>query len=549
MSAEASAATSAPAPKIDPKEARKQARLAEEAAKAKEKAEALLQFAAIFGNSGITQSTTHKSKTFTSIASLTKADDGRTVIVRGRLSTVRKPSNKLAFLVVRDEFKSVQAVAAASETTPKELIAFVAQIPAESVVDIEASVTVAETPITSTTQSDVELKIVKIHVLSEAARVLPFSIEDAERSESEAGVKINFDTRLNARWMETRGAASNAIFRLQSRVGQYFRQFLIDRDFIEIHSPKMIATASEGGAGVFKLGYFGRDAYLAQSPQLYKQMAVMGDLKRVFEVGPVFRAENSNTHRHLTEFVGLDVEMAINEHYYEVLDVAEELFFYIFTHLATHTTELATVMKQHPFTQFEFQVSEEKIKELGVGLIEEGAESTDAFGSRVRNGKIRMLRIPYAKCIALLNTVLETPMNVTDDINTANEKRLGALIKERYGVDWFISDRFPSVCRPFYTMPCPDDARFTNSYDMFIRGEEISSGAQRIHDGEMLLARAKSLNVDLTPIKDYVDSFRLGAWPHGGFGVGLERVTMLYLGLSNIRYASLFPRDPTRVTP
>eukprot|EP00455_Lapot_gusevi_P010395 TRINITY_DN146_c0_g3_i1.p2 TRINITY_DN146_c0_g3~~TRINITY_DN146_c0_g3_i1.p2 ORF type:complete len:161 (-),score=30.56 TRINITY_DN146_c0_g3_i1:37-519(-) len=160
-----------------------------------------------------------------------------------------------------------------------------------------------------------------------------------------------------------------------------------------------------------------------------------------------------------------------------------------------------------------------------------------------------MIRIPYAKCIALLNTILENKLEETEDINTANEKLLGTLIKKRYGVDWFISDRFPSACRPFYTMPCPDDERFTNSYDMFIRGEEISSGAQRIHDPELLLARAKSLNVDLTPIKDYVDSFRLGAWPHGGFGVGLERVAMLYLGLSNIRYASLFPRDPQRITP
>ena len=378
MSEEASAAASAPAaassaqPKIDPKEARKQARLAEEAAKAREKAEAMLQFAAVFGNSAITQSTTHQSKVFSTIGSLTKADDGRVVNVRGRLSTVRKPSNKLAFLVVRDEFKTIQGVVTSSDTVPKEMVAFVAQIPVESVVDIEATVAASESPITSTTQSDVELRVTKIHVLSEAARLLPFSVEDAERTEADAGVKINFDTRLNARWMDTRGAASNAIFRLQSRVGQYFREFLIQKDFVEIHSPKMIATASEGGANVFKLGYFGKDAYLAQSPQLYKQMAVMGDLKRVFEVGPVFRAENSNTHRHLTEFVGLDVEMAINEHYYEVLDVAEELFFYIFTHLATHTTELATVLKQHPYTPFEFQVPDDKLSALGVGLIEEG---------------------------------------------------------------------------------------------------------------------------------------------------------------------------------
>eukprot|EP00455_Lapot_gusevi_P010396 TRINITY_DN146_c0_g4_i2.p2 TRINITY_DN146_c0_g4~~TRINITY_DN146_c0_g4_i2.p2 ORF type:complete len:319 (+),score=56.24 TRINITY_DN146_c0_g4_i2:123-959(+) len=278
-------------------------------------------------------------------------------------------------------------------------------------------------------------------------------------------------------------------------------------------------------------------------------MAVQGDLKRVFEVGPVFRAENSNTHRHLTEFVGLDMEMAINEHYYEVLDVAEALFGFMFVKLLKHTKELEAIRAQYTFEDLVFQVTPETIAELGIGIIDENVPSTDEYLARIHNRERRMIRIPYAKCIALLNTILENKLEETEDINTANEKLLGTLIKKRYGVDWFISDRFPSACRPFYTMPCPDDERFTNSYDMFIRGEEISSGAQRIHDPELLLARAKSLNVDLTPIKDYVDSFRLGAWPHGGFGVGLERVAMLYLGLSNIRYASLFPRDPQRITP
>ncbi|ESL10311.1 hypothetical protein TRSC58_01959 [Trypanosoma rangeli SC58] len=336
---------------------------------------------------------------------------------------------------------------------------------------------------------------------------------------------------------------------MQSRVGQYFRQFLLDNDFVEIHSPKIISAASEGGANVFKVDYFNRNAYLAQSPQLYKQMALQGDFKRVFEVGPVFRAENSNTHRHLTEFVGLDVEMRINEHYYEVLDTAEELFSYMFANLAEHTAELDAIYQQYPFASLLWQLTPETIKTLGVGIIEDDVEPTDVYKARVRNMGMRMLRINYPYCIELLNTVLEEKLSPTDDINTANEKLLGKLVKERYGVDFFISDRFPSVVRPFYTMPCPDDERFTNSYDMFIRGEEISSGAQRIHDSSLLLQRAKTLGVDLSPIRDYVDSFRLGAWPHGGFGVGLERVVMLYLGLHNVRLVSLFPRDPQRVTP
>ncbi|KAH9579908.1 OB-fold nucleic acid binding domain [Trypanosoma melophagium] len=534
--------------KQNEKEARKAARLAEEAARAAEKAALLAKYADIFGTAPLLQSTTYGSTKFSEISSLSRERIGEVVTLRARVDTTRK-KGKLAFMVLRDGGHSVQAMAAVAEDVPKEMVDFIGQIPCESIVDVEGTVCGVEQPITATSQQDIELKIKKIHVVSESQRVLPFTLEDASRPEDAEGIKINFDTRLACRWLDLRTPASNAIFRMQSRVGQYFRQFLIDNDFVEIHSPKIIAAASEGGANVFKLGYFNRDAYLAQSPQLYKQIALQGDLKRVFEVAPVFRAENSNTHRHLTEFVGLDVEMRIGEHYYEVLDTAEELFSYMFAQLAKHTEELSAIAKQYPFEPLVWQMTPERIKELGVGIVEEGVEPTDVFQGRVRNNKIRMLRINYPHCIELLNTVLEEKLAPTDDINTTNEKLLGKLVKERYGVDFFISDRFPSSVRPFYTMPCPDNELFTNSYDMFIRGEEISSGAQRIHDSALLLKRAKSLGVDLTPISDYVDAFRLGAWPHGGFGVGLERVVMLYLGLHNVRLVSLFPRDPQRVTP
>lgn len=536
--------------KVNPKEARLAARLAEEQAAAKEKAEALKKFADVFGASPLIQSTGYNTKAFRTLASLSEDDADQKVVLRARLHTSRK-KGKLAFVVLRDNSDSVQGIASVDEKTPKEMIDFIGQIPCESVVDVSAIVSKVESPITSTSKSQIELRIVTIHVVSESARTLPFQLEDAARRDDAEGIKVNQDTRLGCRWMDMRTPASNAIFRLQSRVGQYFREFLLDQDFVEIHSPKMIGAASEGGANVFKLNYFSRDAFLAQSPQLYKQMAVQGDLKRVFEVGPVFRAENSNTHRHLTEFVGLDMEMAINEHYYEVLDMAEGVFDFMFRKLAGHKVELDAVAAQYPFEPLVHQVPEHLIDELGVGIIDDNKAPTDEYGARVHNRNVRMLRIPYASCIALLNTILaaDEQMAVTDDINTTNEKKLGGLVKQRYGVDWFVSDRFPSACRPFYTMPCPDDARFTNSYDMFIRGEEISSGAQRIHDSEMLLERAKSLGVDRAPLKDYVDSFRLGAWPHGGFGVGLERVVMLYLGLHNIRFASLFPRDPQRCSP
>lgn len=536
-------------PKQAEKEARKAARLAEEQARAEAKLALLAQYADTFGASPLIQSTTYNSKPYVAVSSLgSKA--GSTVLIRSRVSTTRK-KGKLAFMVLRDGVDSVQAVAAVTDdgAIPKEMIDFIGQIPVESIVDVEAVVAAAESPITATSIQNVELQIQKIHTVSESLRTLPYTLEDASRRESDEGAKVNFDTRLNCRWLDLRTPATNAVFRIQSRVGQYFRQFLIDNEFIEIHVPKILNSASESGATVFKLQYFQRFAYLAQSPQLHKQMSLQGDLPRVFEVGPVFRAENSNTHRHLTEFVGLDVEMRINEHYYEVLDVAEGLFDFIFTNLARCTKELEAVNSQYPFEPLVWKMEEEKMRELGVGVITDKKAATDTYGALVHNMESRMLRLNYLHCIELLNTVLDEKLSPTDDINTTNEKLLGKLVKQRYGVDFFISDRFPSSVRPFYTMPCPDDGRFTNSYDMFIRGEEISSGAQRIHDSAVLLSRAESLHVDLKPIIEYVDAFRLGAWPHGGFGVGLERVVMLYLGLPNIRMATLYPRDPQRVAP
>jgi aspartyl-tRNA synthetase len=547
------AETKEKAPKVDKKAERAAARAAEEAARLKAKAEAAAAFGHIFGHAPLVQSTTAGTTKYIDIKNLSKADAGTTVTIRARVHTTRKQGNKMAFCVLRQTFESVQTLVLVANGLPQEMVAFTASIPSESIVDVKAKVIAVDTPITSTSKSDLELHVETLHVISESLPVLPFQFEDASRSADNNPNNlptVNIDTRLGCRWMDMRTPAANAVFRLQSRIGQYFREFLLDGDFTEIHSPKMIGTASEGGANVFKLDYFGRPAYLAQSPQLYKQMALQGDLERVFEVAPVFRAENSFTHRHLTEFVGLDIEMRINEHYFEVLDVAEELFHFMFSKIAAKCqVELAAVCAQYPFEPLVWQVPEAKMAELGLGVIADKKETTDVYGGRVANSTSRMLRLPFAGAIDLLNTVLETKLEHTDDINTENEKILGKLVKARYGTDFYISDRFPLCLRPFYTMPAPDDVRFSNSYDMFLRGEEISSGAQRVHSAALLEKRATELGVVPHTIKDYIDSFRLGAWPHGGFGVGLERVAMLYLGLKNVRLASMFPRDPNRLAP
>jgi len=315
-----------------------------------------------------------------------------------------------------------------------------------------------------------------------------------------------------------RAPANLAIFKIQSIIGHYYREFLHKQDFCEIHTPKLIGTASEGGSDVFEVKYFGGKAYLAQSPQLYKQMAVQGDLMKVYEIGPVFRAEKSFTHRHLTEFVGLDIEMAFKSHYYEVLDVLNSLFIHVFDSIQTnYKKELEIISLQYPFTPLIFD-------------------------------KKKNLRITYLEATKLLQQDGEQ-IGDYDDMGTPQEKRLGRIIKEKYNTDFYTVDKFPLALRPFYTMPCPKDSKLSNSYDLFLRGEEIASGAQRIHESELLMSRAKELKIDVESIKPYVECFKYGAFPHGGAGIGLERVTMLFLGLHNIRKTSMFPRDPKRLSP
>ncbi|RMZ52373.1 hypothetical protein APUTEX25_000648, partial [Auxenochlorella protothecoides] len=399
-----------------------------------------------YGDVELVQSQTISGNVWTKVEKLDPSIEGTTVLVRARVQTVRG-KGKSAFLVLRQELATVQAVLFVDDN-------FVSK-------------------------GMVELKVTAIRCVARAGP-LPFEIADAARGAeaiskaTEAGeqvVTVLQDTRLDNRIIDLRTPANHSIFRVQSAVTQLFREFLLKEDFVEIHTPKLLGGASEGGASVFKLDYMGQPACLAQSPQFYKQMAICSDLPRVFEVGPVFRAENSYTHRHLCEFTGLDMEMTINESYHEVLDVVDRLF----------------------HTMFE----------------------VDPFG----------------------------------DLNTELERVLGKIVAEKYNTDFYILHRYPSAIRPFYTMPCKDDERYSCSYDIFIRGEEIISGAQRIHDPSLLERRAKECGIPVETIQAYVDSFKYGAWPHGGIGVGMERVVMLFCGLDNVRKTSMFPRDPKRLAP
>lgn len=515
------------------KEAEKAKKAAEKAAKQKEleaqKAAADIDYAVDnYGKEPLNQSQSRPRRPRVQIRSLNPNMDGETVLLRARVQTSRAQGNKMVFLNLRQRTDSVQALLTVTpEKVSKQMVKWAASLQDESIVLVEGVVKKSPEIIKSASVGDVELHVSKIYLVSGLDGRLPFSVEDANRPESEITSneevqykRVLLDTRLDNRVIDLRTQTNQAVFKLQHAIGHLFRDFLDSKGFIEIHSPKLQGAATESGASVFKVNYFKGSAFLAQSPQLAKQMAIAADFERVYEIGPVFRAENSNTHRHMTEFIGLDLEMAIEEHYHEVMELLDDLFKHMFRGLRDqYKNEIEVVRKAFPADEFKWR---------------DGPEGT--------------LRLTFREAVDLL-VEDGVPREHLDDIDTENEKRLGRLVKAKYDTDYFIIDKFPMALRPFYTMPDPEDPTLSNSYDFFMRGEEILSGAQRIHDPALLVEKMKEKGIDPASMTPYVDAFRMGCPPHGGGGIGLERVLMLFLKLNNIRRASLFPRDPKRLEP
>ncbi|XBW37528.1 hypothetical protein QEN19_003110 [Hanseniaspora menglaensis] len=463
------------------------------------------------------------------------ADEGKTVIeMRARIHNLRQQSANLLFLTFRQQENLVQGLLKKNDQTDvleekisKKMIKWASSLTSESIVIVTASLKHVDTPINSCTVKNFELDIKQIKLLSEVeVGKLPILIEDCTRSEKEAeelGLPVtNLDTRLDSRVIDLRTVTNQSIFKIRAGIIKLFREYLGDKmGFVEIQTPKLLGAPSEGGANVFEVTYFNKKAYLAQSPQFYKQQLIAADFEKVFEIGPVFRAENSNTHRHMTEFVGVDMEMAIENNYDEALDVLSEMFIFVFTQLKERYGDLIdTVRKQYPMEDF---------------LIPD-----------------KMVKITFKEGIELLRTVGgKADLGDYDDLSTENERLLGKIIRDKYNTDFYILDKFPLSLRPFYTMPCPEDPNYSNSYDFFMRGEEILSGAQRIHDPALLKERMEhhGLRLDDPGLEDYYHAFEYGCPPHAGGGIGLDRVLMFFLDLKNIRRASFFPRDPKRLRP
>ncbi|KAG5955333.1 hypothetical protein E4U13_004088 [Claviceps humidiphila] len=430
------------------------------------------------------------------IAELDKLPLGTEVNFRARIATQRQMSKKLDFLLFRDQTHTVQGVLSREYL---DMVRWVEKLHSESLVQVHGVLKTPPEPVRSATHSGVEVEVFTIHLVN-AAHGAPFTNYKPPET---------LRNRLTSRILDLRHPSNQALFRIRSLVTRQFRQTLDEHGFVEINTPKLQPSATESGAAVFKVNYFGRNAFLAQSPQLAKQMSVSADFGRVFEVGPVFRAENSNTHRHLTEYTGLDIEMAIQHDYHEVLDVIDEFLKSVFTAVYA-MPEVKEVQKRWPSKEFKW------LQETLILNFEDGVKMLRADGRDV-------------------------PM---EDLSTPDEIRLGELVREKYETDYYVLDKFPASARPFYTLKDAEDPFWTRSFDIFIRGQEICSGGQRINDATELRDSMRVAGISEDGMEDYLAAFDLGAPPHAGAGLGLERIVAWMLELGDVRYASLFHRDP-----
>uniref|UniRef100_A0A803M5I9 aspartate--tRNA ligase n=1 Tax=Chenopodium quinoa TaxID=63459 RepID=A0A803M5I9_CHEQI len=360
---------------------------------------------------------------WTEVKSLTSDLKDEEILIRGRVQAIRAVSKKMVFVVIREGLFTVQCVLmVAKEKVSEQMVRFASALSRESIVDVAGIVSVPGEALKGTSQQ-VEIQVRKIYCISRAAAILPINIEDAARSEEEFEkaekdgkqlVRVNQDTRLNYRVLDIRTPANQAIFHLSSEVGFIFSSFLRSEGFRRIHTPKLMGGTSEGGAAVFRLDYKGQPACLAQSPQLHKQMSINGDFRRVYEIGPVFRAEDSFTHRHLCEFTGLDAEMEIKEHYSEVMDIIDRLFVTIFDHLNENCKgELEAVSRQYPFQplkylrktlQLTFPEGVQMLKEAGIEVDPYGDLNTDI------ERKLGKLVLDKCYCPALALKVIIPPL-------------------------------------------------------------------------------------------------------------------------------------------
>ena len=425
---------------------------------------------------------------------LLKAEEGTKIILEGAVHSVRD-MGEIAFVILRKREGLIQTVweegkadMELSEIREGDYIHVTGQIKDEE-----------------RAPHGKEVRLSTIRHLSHVSCPLPLPIDKWK-------LNTSLEAKLDRRSLSLRNIRERARFRIQEGIVRGFRDFLYEQGFTEIHTPKIGAKSAEGGANMFRLSYFHRPAVLQQSPQLYKQMMV-GVFDRVFETGPVFRAEKHNTRRHLNEYTSLDFEMG---YIHSFLDICA----------------METGFLQYTMNLLEKEYSKE-LKLLNITLPDVG--------------KIPYVRFDEAKRLVSekYNRKIRNPF----DLEPEEEELIGKYFKEEYNADFAFVTHYPSKKRPFYAMDDPEDTRYTLSFDLLYHGLEITTGGQRIHDLSMLEEKIEAKGMTEEGLEQYLDAFRFGMPPHGGLGIGLERLTMQLLGEDNVREACLFPRDMSRLEP
>ncbi|MCD6203922.1 MAG: aspartate--tRNA(Asn) ligase [Methanophagales archaeon] len=421
---------------------------------------------------------------------LSAANDGEQVCIAGWVHEKRDLGG-VFFLIIRD-LKGLAQVTLHRGNVDAELFRRVKRVPRESVVAIEGRVKSEEKA-----PAGYEIIPERMEVLSEASPVLPLDTTDK--------VVAELDTRLDARFMDLRRERVKHIFIIRSLVLKAIRDFFDEHGFIEINTPKVVSAATEGGTALFPISYFEREAFLNQSPQLYKQMLMASGFDRVYEIAPIFRAEEHDTTRHLNEATSVDIEVAFTT-MEDVMVMLEELIAFVYARIADYPG----------------------LSRLGVEL---------------EVPKLPFKRITYDEAIEMLSESGER-IEWGEDLSTSAEQMLGEMIGEHY----FITD-WPSAIKPFYAQPSAHRSDICDAFDLMHPRLELASGSQRVHSYELLKSKIESKGLSADSFEFYLEAFRYGMPPHAGWGLGVERLLMSMLEIGNIREVVLFPRDRRRLVP
>lgn len=422
---------------------------------------------------------------------------GKRVTVAGWLHSWREMGG-LSFLVLRDAWGTLQAVA---ETEDELFPLRASEAGVESVISISGQVvSMPQAP------GGTELHELRIEVISPVSEppVVPIN---------KPRLKAQLGTLLDHAVITNRHPTRRAMLRLGAGIMQGFRAALNERGFTEIQTPRLVAAATESGASVFQVDYFGRAAYLAQSPQFYKQIMV-GIFERVYEVGPVFRAEEHGTTRHINEYVSLDAELGFIEDHFTVMALLRDVLAGIMEKLGTHYASELRLLNAH------LPVVPEEIP-----------------------------HIHFREAQELIYRLHGVDERAEPDLSPQGERWLGEWARERFASDFLYVTGYPMSKRPFYTHPDPARPGYSNSFDLVFRGTELVTGGQRLHRYADYLAALAHADLPVEPFESYLEAFRYGMPPHGGFAIGLERLLMQLTGVPNIRLATTFPRDVARLTP